>query len=166
MSFSEGLWDFCLKSVRSFKELTEGLNSSIAISSLHSSAVSKLLNDWETKPLIYNNVKTKHFTLLTFLIPWSYCAHPQAYSCKEKTFSLLIPTCLALFSNLHCDKGMVDSLPLHQFIMCAQFYNFTILETSDDISISNSGQSVSHNDGGPSQPHLLRNYIYNLITET
>ncbi len=66
-----------------------------------------------------------------------------------------IHSCLWV-SNLHGNKRLVDSFSLHQFVMCAQFYNFTILESSNDISISNSRQPVSHYNGSSAQPDLYR----------
>lgn len=55
---------------------------------------------------------------------------------------------------LHGDKRVVDSLFFHQFTVSPQLYNFTLLETSDDVRISDGRQAVSHDYGGATQPDL------------
>lgn len=88
----------------------------------------------------------------------------QQDCCATVAYGAHVCVCTAIrISNLHCNKSVVDSFFLHQFVMCAQFCNFTILESSNDISISNSGQPVSHYNGGPAQPHLCRCKKYSYI---
>lgn len=49
---------------------------------------------------------------------------------------------------LHVDQCVVDSLFFHQFIVSTQLHNFSVLEAGDDISVSDSRETVGHNDGG------------------
>ncbi len=90
-SFSEPLLDFCLKSVRSFRELTEGLFSSIVISSLPSSVSSALLNICDLNKGTHNGPQNS----------LSLCYHSQFITACKKIFDLIIfqqniTTCLSL----------------------------------------------------------------------
>lgn len=73
-SFSEPLLDFCLKSVGSFRELTEGLFSSIVISSLPSSVSSVLLNICDLNKGTHNGPQNS----------LSLCYHAQFIRACEK----------------------------------------------------------------------------------
>lgn len=42
-------------------------------------------------------------------------------------------------AHLHGDQWVVDSLFLQEFTVCAELYNSPILESSDDVSIADSG---------------------------
>lgn len=62
-------------------------------------------------------------------------------------------------AHLHSDQWVVDSLFLHQFVVCAELYDVPVLESSDDISIADSGQTVRHYDGRPAKSHLCQIHV-------
>lgn len=60
---------------------------------------------------------------------------------------------------LHRDQCLVHSLFLHQFIVCAELYNIPVLESSDYVSIADSGQTMGHYDGRSAKSHLHHTHV-------
>ena len=50
---------------------------------------------------------------------------------------------------LHCDKFEVNASLPHELIVIAFLHNDSIIKTSDDISITNRGQTMRYHNGGP-----------------
>lgn len=57
-------------------------------------------------------------------------------------------------AHLHSDQWVVDSPFLHHFIVCTELHNVPVLESSDDVSIADSGQTVGYYDCRPPKSHL------------
>ena len=55
---------------------------------------------------------------------------------------------------LHCDKFEVNASLPHELIMIAFLHNDSIIKTSDDISITNRGQTMRYHNGGLAFPGL------------
>lgn len=55
---------------------------------------------------------------------------------------------------LHGDQCVVDSFFFHQLAVCSQLYNLSLLEACDDISITDSRQTMGHHDGSTTLSHL------------
>lgn len=60
---------------------------------------------------------------------------------------------------LHSDQRVVDSLFLHEFLVCADLYDFPVLKSSDDVGVADRRQAVGHYNSRPTESHLRQIHV-------
>ena len=59
-------------------------------------------------------------------------------------------------ADLICNELIVDPSYFHQAVMCSRLLHNTILNTNNNVSILDGGQSISNCDSGASFSGLLK----------